>query len=358
MSIEQTRYRFGSVAFDVKAERDLAALFAGEFLDDDQSQPPDAVLDFTQSHIVSPNYSNQTAAFRWWSGEPPRVAISLQPTMKMRLARWLPTTAQRLLTRKYLTADEQQFSHVLYGTTLWNLFLSAIRRSTIFLHASGVRLGARCILFCGIGGVGKTTTSAHFIADGAQFVSDDFVTVNTEGVAFANRLRIHVYPRTAHDFAPPTDHGKRRPLLDRLHWAARARWLGIDDVCRRIDPVGVYNCAIASPAQVTDFVLIYHDPDSPLSITPISAEEFADANLRVLNAEMPSVFGAFAHAAEALVNEWNIPANLTEHLLGVLCTIGSRARLHKMNMARFAGSPAAYEALRLALALDADAQAD
>jgi len=352
MSIEPTRCRFGSVAFDVKADRELATLFAREFLDERRSQLPDAVLDFTPSHIASPNYSNQTAAFRWWSGEPPRVEISLRPTKKMQLARTLPRTAQRLVTRKYLTAEEQQFSHVLYGTALWNLFLSGIRRSSIFLHASGVRLGARCILFCGIGGIGKTATSAHFIADGAEFVSDDFVTVNAEGVAFANRLRVHVYPRNAHDLAPPSDHGKRRALLDRLHWAARARFLGLEEVCRRIDPITLYNCVIALPAQVTDFVLIYRDPDSRLSIVPISAEEFADANLCVLKTEMASVFSAFAHAAEALVNEWNVPANLTEYLLGVLYKIGTRARLHKMNMARFAGSSAAYQALRVALALD------
>lgn len=354
MSIEQIRCRFGSVAFDVKAERNLAALFAGEFLDDDQSRSADAVLDFTPLHIASPNYRNQTAAFRWWSGEPPSVAISLQPTKKMRLARRLPTTMQRLLTRKYLTADEQQFSHVLYGTTLWNLFLAAIRRSTIFLHASGVKLGSRCILFCGVGGVGKTTMTAHFIADGAHFLSDDFVTVNAQGMAFPNRLRVHVYPRNIHDPAPPTDQGKRRSLLDRLHWDARARWLSVDEVCRRVDPVGVYNCAIATPAQVTDFVLLYRDPGSPLSVAPISVDEFADANLRVLNAELSSTFGAFACAADALVRNWNIPANLTEHLLGVLCSIGVRARLHKVNMARFMGPTLAYNALRLALAIEAD----
>lgn len=64
--------------------------------------------------------------------------------------------------------------HYLLG---WVMAILLRQRGMLMLHASGVAVGGRAIIFFGPSGSGKSTTAAAFVKQGATLLADDYVAI-------------------------------------------------------------------------------------------------------------------------------------------------------------------------------------
>jgi hypothetical protein len=76
--------------------------------------------------------------------------------------------------------------------------LSAVLQGLDVFHASAVALGTDVVAFVGASGVGKTSTAAHLVAEGADFVTDDVLALEANEnsvIAHAGPARLSIDPR-------------------------------------------------------------------------------------------------------------------------------------------------------------------
>ena len=351
---ERVRCRFGSERFDVYSDPEICMHFEREFHDPDPSCDPDAVFTISRqgrrgssakeneeagSNGEGIRYSNRKCDFVIRFGTPLKVDVALKRSAKMSLVSRLPVFAQRLLTRKFNSVDEQEYGYLVYKAVLWVLFLHSINSSRLFLHASGFVRDGRCVLLCGTGGVGKTSLSAKILAKKETlFVSDDIVTVSLRGVAYANGMYVHAYPYNNLETSLPFQSLKgSMAWLNRCHWNIRKVLLGPKGACRRISPFELHRCDAASATgnELAAIVWLSRDGSNESGIRRADGQEFAISHKDVLREEVQSAFDFYATATE---NGWDpgsngMPVNLDKAILDGLNELTDRVPIWRFNVA-------------------------
>jgi hypothetical protein len=88
-------------------------------------------------------------------------------------------------------------SSVITGTCL-NL------QGLVAIHANAVCLAGHAVAFVGTSGKGKSTLSAYCASQGAGFITDDVLIVDSDGLTHPGNPRIKLYPKTGHSLGFPT----------------------------------------------------------------------------------------------------------------------------------------------------------
>lgn len=72
-------------------------------------------------------------------------------------------------------------------------------QGTIAIHANVITLKNKSLAFAGDSGKGKSTLTAYCVAQGAGFVTDDVLVLDSENIPHSGSLRIKLYPSVAAD---------------------------------------------------------------------------------------------------------------------------------------------------------------
>ena len=374
--IARVACRFGSETFDVYADWRIAKLFEREFPDPRSDRSPSVVFrihrtdcvpsvdsevteslgpqaSHTQSHV---SFSNRRCTFEMEFSHPLEVDVHLLRTKKMAIVHALPSWMQRMMTRKFVTADEQEYGYLIYSAVLWVLFLSGLRSSRLFLHASGFARRNSRVLLCGTGGVGKTSLSKYLLSlPDAKFLSDDIVTVSADGKVYANSMFIHWYPYNEGGRIRVGRHGYGGPqVLERMHWLARRSLFGPKGVCRRVSPFHVHGCDVAEAGglPLTDIIWLDRDGTDRATLSEVDVREFAEAHLEVLRGELKSAFSFYTSAKS---RGWaplqaGLPIELADRVFELLAELAGNVRLRRFNVAE--GRSAEYNAAQLLRGID------
>lgn len=347
--------QFGRERFDVHADSAIANMFADEFGTAENEKPAAIVFRIERGRLTSGReppgsvrfddgdqscvlFENRQCMFRIRFGKPIEVDVTLYRSIRMRaLMKW-PTLFQRCMTRKFNSADEQEYGYLVYKAVLWLLFLSALRAGRTFLHASGFERDGESYLLCGSGGVGKTSLSAMiFRGKGSRFVSDDIVSVDREARAYANGMFVHAYPYNNLENSLPFDrHGAFISMIDRCHWTVRKKLFGGKGACRRLSPFVVYSCEPGSHdgSRLAAIVWLTRDGSRERRFEHIDPVRFADSHLLVLKDEMQSAFN-FVSAAKAAgwrAEEVGFAGDLDEVVRTSLLAIAQHAPVYEFNV--------------------------
>lgn len=323
MSLNKIECVIGETRFDVYSDHVFLNLFSREFKAQISGIEPEV-----EFYISRPNaeevkaidahwsqaggtsgetvpFSSPIADFKIRLGCPARVHISVKRTAKMKAGRALPRQLQRIFTARYMTADEQEYVHVLYDSILWIVFLIGLRAGRIFLHASGVEYNDMTVLLCGAGGVGKTTLSRCFLSgllDGkVGFISDDLVQVGEKGVVAPNMMFAHLYPyNTGGSTALADSTVFQNSRVNRLHWDLRTRFFGEKSVCRRLDPRELYPKASFDQRSrdLSRIIWLAKSGDHQDLTQEHVAPAFASNHLQVLHKELRNAFHFYDQARE------------------------------------------------------------
>jgi hypothetical protein len=122
------------------------------------------------------------------------------------------------------------------------------RHDRFAVHAGGVALGGRAVLFPGASGAGKSTIALACVRAGWELLGDDLVLLreNDDG-----RLRVHAFP----DEIDLTEDSLRFfPELDIAasalrHWLRRIRWRRSSSRCASLVRRGSFQCRRTKPSS-------------------------------------------------------------------------------------------------------------
>jgi len=95
-------------------------------------------------------------------------------------------------TERWLLSDMAYFKGAVWGKIINSMFLKTEKDWMMTLHASGVTDGVNTMLFSAAAGSGKSTFSSLLQAHGYQLLSDDFISVDNNGMAYSFPFSISV----------------------------------------------------------------------------------------------------------------------------------------------------------------------
>lgn len=76
----------------------------------------------------------------------------------------------------------------------------------VAIHANAVSIEGRAVAFAGHSGMGKSTLTAFCVNQGAGFITDDIVTVDSEGLVYPGNNRIKLFPHTGESLGLDTSY--------------------------------------------------------------------------------------------------------------------------------------------------------
>jgi hypothetical protein len=340
---------FGGIGFQVHGDSKMVQYFRNEFRAD---RTGDSAVDFffhsdSQEFYAQAlrsqtplEFSNFIGDYSISFGERTIVAVLLKRTVKMMAGERMPAIIQRMMTKRFVTASEQLYLHVLYGAVIWMLFLVGMRDRKVILHASGYRSNGGAVLLSGPGGVGKTSLSGWLLRnEHRQFVADDYVVATINGQLYPNPMHIHVYPynHAGIDIEHVLDSQAIGPL-NHLHWKTRRLLLGRKGVCRRISPEALHGCQSDQSEAAVDIdtiVMLSRAKGAPPTTEVGTAQQFAEEHLRVLKHEMRGAFRFCDHIRETgqPSSANGLPEDLETRVADLLYALGQRVSVKHFAMA-------------------------
>jgi len=109
------------------------------------------------------------------------------------IARYLVLDGNRIVVHSFPNAGERDIRMFLLGSVFGALIH---QRDMLPLHASAVKVGDGCVVFCGMSGFGKSTTALALVKRGYQLHADDICVVTMNSAENENKpLVFSAYPQ-------------------------------------------------------------------------------------------------------------------------------------------------------------------
>lgn len=153
------------------------------------------------------------------------------------------------------------------------------------VHAASLKVGSRCVLLAGTGGVGKSSAMlALKEIEGAAFISDDIVTVSKNRKAFGNMAwpKIYGYNCVGNDVKKELLSG--RSWLDRIQFNC-LNYMNPSRVRRKISPLRLFNEVSTSGAEITDVLYLFRENVHEMKVSKMQLDETILLTIEVLLAE-------------------------------------------------------------------------
>lgn len=241
--------------------------------------------------------------------------------MKKWVAKMLPTFLMRFLNSLGASYWELQAGYFLYHFIINELENVLIANSCSLVHAAAFSdsLGTG-ILVCGSGGIGKTTTAAHFVSERSwKIIADDFVVLSKEGEAYDSHLPAHLY---GYHSLILNQLGLKENVffnnwIDKLHWKIY-NLFGVSKVVRRVALPKTIKL-LHDRIKFCFIVEIVDNNNTEYSIELISPFEAAIAASEYTIAELLNSKVFFKTDEDFINNKGVIVKVLNEALLDVSC---------------------------------------
>lgn len=152
------------------------------------------------------------------------------------------------------------------------------------VHASCIARNGKAALFCGTGGVGKSSALLHLAENKSyEFVSDDICAISLSGAVFPNFAWPKIY---GYNFSIPSAKEsvfKAIGLASKIHLRAR---LAVNmRVRRKVSPLALYDGLLADRARVSSVTFLKREKCTSPRIEEVSLASARDMGLSVMETE-------------------------------------------------------------------------